>query len=518
MKARFFTWIALVAILALSLPLASQAQSTLVIGRGADANSLDPAEGQSFEAIKMSDWMFDGLVRFEGNSHDIGPALATSWDTSKDGKVWTFHLRKGVKFHDGTPFNADAVVFSLERQRDKSSPYYSKFFARYPAKFSAIEVTRKVDDYTVQLVLKNPDPALLVNLAFYVGYIVSPTAVKNDKEGFRTHPVGTGYYKFVRWVKDDLIEMEANKDYWDGAPKIGRVIVKVIPDNDVRLLALQKGEIQLAYGIDYTHFSDVEKDPNLDLSVTSTLGISLISMNMDMKPFDNPKVREAMNYAVNRQRIFQTVFYGKGEIANQILPPNWFGHNPSIKGFPYDPEKAKKLLAEAGFPNGFKTDLISWVNPRPYNPSPRDTVALVKSDLAKVGVDVDIKMMNWTTFLGERSKSGYGMTMAGWVSGTLDPDGIVYPLLHSKFIRNIDLINWSHWRSAEGDKLMEEARSTYDRKTRDKLYQEVAVLADKDVPALYLAHPITAVAFRKNLKNVFIHESNWVPLLHAEFK
>ena len=509
---RFMGLIALAAGLALALALPAAAGGTLVVGRGADVNSLDPPESQSFEAIKCADWSFDGLVRFEGDTHKIGPALATSWEVSQDGLTWTFKLRKGVKFHDGTPFNADAVVFSFERQRDPKHPYYGKYFSRWGAKFGSIKQTKKVDDHTVQLILSEPSPTLLVNLAFYIGYIVSPTAVKKDKEGFRKNPVGTGYFKFVKWVKDDYIEYVANKDYWDGPPKMDRLIVKVIPDNEVRLLALKKGEIHFAYGIPYPHFEGIQKAPDLKLYSTTTLGISWVAMNCAEKPFDNLKVRQAIQYAIDRDRIFKNVFYGLGSQAKECIPPNWWGYNPKIPKPAYDPAKAKKLLAEAGFPNGFKTDLISWTNPRPYNPSPGDTAALIKSDLQKIGVDVEIKMMRWNSFRNARGKGGYGMTMAGWISGTLDPDGIIYPLFHSSFIRKIDSINWAFWRNAKADKLLEEARAIYDQNKRDKLYQEVATLIDNDAPALFFAHPVAAIVARSNVQNIFIHDSHWVPL------
>jgi len=517
----FFTVFALAAFLLASgamIPCPASAGGTIIVGRGADANSLDPPEGQSFEAIKCSDWSFDGLVRFDGNTQKIVPALATSWDISDDGLVWTFKLRKGVKFHDGTPFNADAVVFSFERQRNKSHPYYQKTFARWGAKFAQVKLTKKIDDYTVQIILKKPAPAMLVNLPFYIGYIVSPTAVKKDKEGFRNHPVGTGYFKFVKWVKDDYIEYEANKDYWDGPPKVDRLIVKVIPDNEVRLLALKKGEIHFAYGIDYTHFADIEKNPNIKLYNTTTLGIQCIAMNAQKKPFDDVRVRRALNYAINTKRIFQTVFYGYGLKAKQVIPPGWLGHNPDIPDYEYNPEKAKKLLAEAGYPNGFKTDIISWTNPRPYCPAPRDEVTLVKSDLKKIGIDVDIKMMRWNTFRATRGKGEYGMTMGGWISGTLDPDGILYPLYHSKFIRKLDAINWARWSTKESDKSLEKARATYDEKVRDELYKKVAMEIYKGAPDVFIAHPIASIAARSDLKNIFIHPSHWVPLHNVYFE
>lgn len=490
----------------------SATAGTLVVGRGSDANSLDPAEATSFEAIKVADWAFDGLVRFNGNSHEIVPALAESWEISEDGLQWTFKLRKGVKFHDGTDMNADAVVFSFERQRDKDHPYWNKRFARWSAKFGTIKLTEKVDDYTVRINLKTPAPALLVNLALYIGYVVSPTAVKMDKESFRQNPVGTGYFKFVKWEKDDFIEYEANKDYWEGPPKEDRLIVKIIPDNEVRLLALKKGEINMAYGIPYPHFKGIEADKNLTLNTTTTLGISYLGMNMEKKPFDDLKVRQAVNHAINKKRLFQTVFYGFGEQAKQTIPSSWWGHNKDIPAFEYNPEKAKKLLAEAGYPDGFTTDLISWTNPRPYCPAPRDMVALVKSDLEKVGIKVDIKMMRWKTFRDIRGKGNYQMTMAGWISGTLDPDGILYALFHSRYARAENSLNLSRIKDPVIDKLLQDARSTYDHEERNRLYQEAAAKLNEQSPSVFVTHPVAVLVSRSNVKNLFIHDSHWVPL------
>jgi peptide/nickel transport system substrate-binding protein len=293
---------------------------------------------------------------------------------------------------------------------------------------------------------------------------------------------------------------------------VDRLIVKVIPDNEVRLLALRKGDIHFAYGIDYQHFDSIKNSKDLKLHTTTTLGISFLALNCEEKPFDNLKVRQAMNHAINRERIFKNVFYGYGAKADQPIPPHWWGHNPKVPPYEYNPEKAKKLLAEAGYPNGFKTDLLTWNNPRPYCPSPRDFVSLVKSDAKRVGVEMDIKMMNWNAFLEARGKGGYGTVLSGWVSGTLDPDGIIYPLFDSKYIRKIDAINWARWRNPQADKSMAEARMTYDQNKRNELYQKVAMEIHKDSPAVFVAHPVVALAYRNNVKNIFIHDSHWVPL------
>ena len=488
------------------------AADTLIVGRGVDANSLDPGECQNFDAILSVDHAFDGLVRYDGNSLNIVPALAVSWTMSEDGKTWIFKLRPGVKFHDGTPFNAEAVVFSLERQRDKSHPYYSKYFTRWTTKLDNVLKTEALDEMTVQITLKEPTPSLLANLSFYTGYIVSPTAVKNDKEGFRNKPVGTGYYKVNKWVKDEYIEYEANPDYWDGPPKAQKLILRVIPDNQIRLLALEKGDIHAAYNLDVSTYDAIKQNKDLELHTSISLGSMFMSLNAQKKPFDNLKVRQAVLHAIDRNRLFNIVFYGYGEFANQTLPSHWYGHNSNVKSLSHDPAKAKKLLAEAGFPNGFKVNLIAFTGARPYCPSPRDFVTLIKSDLARVGIDVDIQIMNWGTFREARDKGEYDMTLGGYIAGTLDPDGLLYVLEHSKFIRNLDRGNYPNYNNPEIDALLDAARATYDEKERDALYKKVAALIDEASVNVFVVHPMNALAARKNVKNLFIHGSTWVPL------
>ena len=267
----------------------------------------------------------------------------------------------------------------------------------------------------------------------------------------------------------------------------------------------------------FPQFNAVDADPALTLHQSSTLGISFMALNTEQKPFDDIRVRQAVNHAINRDRIFKTVFFGRGEIANQVIPSNWWGHSKDATTYEYDLEKAKKLLAEAGVGDGFKTKLTSWTNPRPYLPAPRDAVSLIKADLAKVGIDVEVQTMKWSTFRQSRGKGEYGMTMGGWISGTLDPDGIVYALFHSRYIREKDALNWARYRNEKIDMALEKARGIYDQDARNPLYQEVANQITSDATAVFFAHPITAIATRANLKNVFIHDSNWVPLHEAEF-
>jgi peptide/nickel transport system substrate-binding protein len=226
-------------------------------------------------------------------------------------------------------------------------------------------------------------------------------------------------------------------------------------------------------------------------------------------PLTNLKVRQALQYAVNEDRLFKTIFYGYGEKAKQCVPSTWWGHNPSIPAYEYNPERAKKLLAEAGYPNGFKITFLGFTDPRPYCPAPTDYVTLVKSDLEKIGVKVDIRMMLWNSYRAERVKGNFDLCLAGYSSGTQDTDALVYAMFHSS---RTGLENIARLRSPIVDRLLDEGRSIYDTDKRAKIYQQLASEIHKISPWLMSVHPIVSLAARSEVKNIFIHGSTWVPL------
>ncbi|MEN3186783.1 MAG: ABC transporter substrate-binding protein, partial [Atribacterota bacterium] len=264
---------------------------TLVFGSAGDAARLDPADVTDGISITRTDAMFEGLLRYQEGSTEIEPCLAESWEVSEDGLTFTFHLRKGVKFHDGTDFNADAVVYSYKRQFDPNHPFYQYGeWAYWKWMFNYVKDVEKVDDYTVKIILSQPNASFLTSMAMFTVAVVSPTACEKYGADFFKNPVGTGPFKFVEWVKDDHITVEAFDDYWGGRPYLDRVIFRVIPDPSVRLLELEKGTIDC---VEYPSPDDLERiksNPDLVLLETAGINVGYLAMNVgeDTPGFEKP--------------------------------------------------------------------------------------------------------------------------------------------------------------------------------------------------------------------------------------
>jgi len=322
-------------------------QKVLVYARGADSLSLDPALIDDGESAKVIENIYDTLVTFEPGTTKIKPALATDWKISDDGLVYTFYLRKGVKFHDGTPFNADAVVASIGRQVGQNAtadmPYAS-------FTFGDVDKVEKVDDYTVKITLKEPNAPFLLNLAMGpAAPIVSPTALKKYGADFGHHPVGTGPFIFEKWDPDQQIVLKANPNYWGGKPKVDEVIFKVTKDNTVRAQELLAGSVDIIDGIDPADVDSLKNSPDINFLSGPGMNINYLAFRVDRPPFDNPKVRQAVSMAIDRQAIVDSLYKGIAVVANGPLPPGMLGYDPNLKPYEYNPAEAKKLLAEAGY-------------------------------------------------------------------------------------------------------------------------------------------------------------------------
>jgi peptide/nickel transport system substrate-binding protein len=481
---------------------------TLVYARGYDSLSLDPGMATNGEDIKIGDWVFDGLVRFDGPTTKIAPALAESWQISEDGLSWTFKLRKGVTFHDGSPFNAQAVKTSFDRQFVKTHPSYSSRHLRFASKFGAMTGIEVVDDNTVLMRFKNAQPALLKNLAIYTGYIASPAVIAGGPDAMQENPVGTGPFKFVRWVKNDFIELARNENYWGEKPKVEKLIVRVIPENDVRLLALQKGEVHLTDDVPFNRIADLNKSGPVKVDVIDAIAYSALQMNAESPKLKDVRIRKAIQMAINRERIFNIMFFKLGQLDQQGMPKGEIGHSSTVTTYPYDPAKAKALLAEAGA-TGLTINLIAFSNPRPFFPSPSDGVAVIKADLAAIGVTANIQMAVWADWLAKRQKGEFDMTVSGWYAGTVDPEGLLYPTFHSKFIGGD---NTSRLASKVVDSNIEKALATYDDEERKKYYSAAMDAISEEAVAIFLAHPIYSTGRRQEVSGVFRNPANQVIL------
>lgn len=485
---------------------------TFIFGRGGDSVGLDPALEEDGESFKVCDNIYDTLVQYEDGSTDLEPGLAEKWESSEDGLTWTFYLRKGVKFHDGTPFNADAVLFSLNRQHDKTHPFHnvSGSYVYWVATGLAeiVDKITAIDDFTIQITLKTAYAPFIYTIAITPFAIVSPTAVEKWGDEYFNNPVGTGPFKFSRWDKKDKIVLIANDDYWGGRPNLDRVVFRSIPDNAIRLIELQQGGLHAMEFPNPDDLQQIEKDDTLHLLTQPGMNIGYLAMNFDKPPLDNQKVRLAINHAINKTAIIEHLYQGLGMPAKNPIPPTLWSYDDTIQDYAYNPELAKKLLEEAGFPNGFETTLWALPVPRPYIPDGRALAEVIQSDLRKIGIETKIVTYDWGTYL-EKTKNGeHDMAMLGWSADLGDPDNFFYFLL-SKSSAEKPAGNIAFYRSDEMQNVLEKARATSDKDERDALYKEAQRIFHKDVPWVPLAHAKQILVINKRVKNLKLQPLNW---------
>jgi len=471
--------------------------------------------GTTFDASSKT--IFNRLVEFELGTTKVIPALAESWSISEDGLVYTFNLRKNVPFHTTTDFtptrmlNADDVVFSFDRQGNKENPYHKVSGASYEyydamSMGSLIKEIKKVDDYTVQFVLNQPEAPFLSNLAMDFASIFSAEQAKVflDKgmaEQFDNFPSGTGPFALQQYQKDSIIRYAGNADYWDGKPAIDRLVFAITPDASVRFAKLQNNECQV---MAYPNPSDremMEKDPNINLLTQEGLNVGYLAFNVKKKPFDDVRVRQALNMAVNKPAIIEAVFNGSGKAATNPLPPTMWSYNEAVKDYPFDLVKAKALLAEAGYPDGFETNIWAMPVQRPYNPNARRMAEIMQADWAKLGVKAKVVTYEWGEYLKRSSKGEHDSVLLGWTGDNGDPDNFLAVLLGCDAVGGA---NRSMWCDAEFDKLIKDAKVTSDPAVRTDLYEKAQVIFKKQAPWATIAHSVVFEPVRKEVKGYII--------------
>jgi ABC-type transport system substrate-binding protein len=464
----------------------------LIFGRSGDSVGLDPARETDGESFYAAEQIFDNLVEFKNGTTEVQPALAKSWEISDDGLEFIFHLEEGVKFHDGTPFNADAAVFSLARQFKEDHPYYDlgpwKYWG-YMDMSNIVEDVVAVDEYTVKMTLKKREAPFLANLAMDFAAMVSPAAFEKYGEDFKSNPVGTGPFTFVSWKKDDSIIVERNEDYWRQPAYLDRLILRVIPDATARYLALQKGEIDVMDFPSPEDIAEMKADPEIKVIQQAGLNVGYLALNCEKEPFDNKLVRQAMNYAINKDEIITAVFGDAGTPAKNPLPPTMWSYNDDIEEYPYDPAKAKELLAEAGYPDGFSTDLWAMPVSRPYFPDGRKVAEIMQAQLKEVGIDAEIVSYEWGTYLDKTDTGEHSSALLGWTGDNGDPDNFLFVLL-SIAAAEVPAGNIAFWKNEEFNNLILEAKETFDRDERTELYEQAQVIFHEEAPWIPVAHSV----------------------------
>jgi len=487
MKAKIYPLAIVLMGLLVSGPLLAAPKDTILIAQGTDPTTLDPQDHFEMPAFCVLINIYETLL-VRSDDMKIQPLLATSWKIIND-TTWEFSLRKGVKFHNGEEFNAAAVKFSLERINDPKNKLKQTTLQ------GILDRVEVIDDYTIRIITKKPYPYLDAQLC-HIGAIMPPKYVQEKgKNHIIGNPVGTGPYKFVRWVKDDHLVLEANENHWKGAPKIKKVIFRPIPEATTRVAGLQTQELDLIVNIP-PHLSRV-MDWKERSVVAKIPGARIIYMGFDTLhggPVGDKKVRQAIAQGIDVDTIIKKILEGNGVRLGMPLTKYHFGYAPDVKPYLYRPEKARQLLAEAGYPLGFDLTIHS---PSGRYLNDKEVAEAVAGDLQKIGINAKVKIVEWGTYMNMTYNRKAGPSyLLGWGGATMDADGTFFPLLRTDQIL-------SHYSNPSLDDLIEQGRSTMDKAKRLKIYSEACRIVKEEVPFAFMYEQIDLYGVSARL--------NWAP-------
>lgn len=485
---------------------AQAGRDVVVIGMEAEPPGLDPGQALGLHTLRVTHEIFETLVNTPDDSTDIVPGLAESWQVSPDGLAWTFKLRKGVRFHDGTPLDAAAVKFTFDRIIDPSHPHAKSgkwsFVVGYLSSVKSVDI---VDPATVRLHLKYPTSSLLALLALPNCAIVSPTAFSKAPAEFNFQPVGSARYKFDTWERGSRLVLKRYEDYWGVKGKPQTLVYRGIPEASGRVTELLTGGVDLILPIPPDFVARLEKTAGVTVHRKTGLTVWYVGFNVDKKPFTDRRVRQALNHAVNKDAIVRDILKGTGIPAIGPLLPGTWAYEPNVKKYGYEPATARRLLAEAGYPNGFEVDF--WV---PESGSgmqaPVEMATVIQANLAAVGVKASLKTFEWGSYLGKVRADAPAMFAFSWFLKSEDPDLSLYPLFYSK---NTPLPNRSNYANPEVDQLLLQARQVSEQPRRAELYRRAQRMIVEDAPWVFVDHEVQVVATRANLKGFKLHPSGF---------
>ncbi|HYD66383.1 ABC transporter substrate-binding protein [Azospirillum sp.] len=499
---------------ALALAAPAQAAKTLVFCSEGSPENFNPQINTTSTSFDVALPVYNNLVQFEYGGTKVMPGLAESWTVSSDGLVYTFKLRQGVKWHSSNDFkptrdfNADDVLFSFNRMWKEDHPFHKVSGGGYdyfkdmgmPDLLKSIE---KVDDHTVVFTLNKVEAPFVANLGMPFAAILSAEygdalLKKKTPERIDQVPVGTGPFQFVTYQKDAVVRYKTNEAYWGGKAPIDNLVFAITTDPAVRQAKLKAGECHI---VPFPNPADVEalkKDPTLTVMEQEGLNIGYLAFNVTKKPMDDARVRRALNMAVDKKAIVDAVYQGAGVPAKNPIPPTMWSYNDAIEDYPYDPEKAKKLLAEAGHPNGFETDLWAMPVQRSYNPNAKRMAEMMQADLAKIGVKAKIVQYEWGEYRKRLQGGDHQAGLFGWVGDNGDPDNFLHTLLGCDAAR-AGGSNVAKWCNKEYDDLVVQAKRTNDIGARTKLYEQAQVIFKEEAPWLTIAHSVVHMVMSKNV-------------------
>jgi len=496
------------------LALAPASAKTLVYCSEGSPENFSPSintTGTSFDALSP---IYSRLVEFERGGTAVVPGLAERWTVTPDGKEYTFFLRKGVKWHSNKNFkptrdmNADDIIFAIERQWKESHPYFKVTSSNHSyfmgmGMDKQIKSVDKIDAMTLKITLNKPEAPFLSGWAMeYAGIqskeyadamLKAGTPEKIDQE-----PIGTGPFYLVQYQKDAVIRYKAFPEFYAGKAKIDDLVYAITTDASVRWAKLQKGECHIMPYPNPADLDAMRKDPKISVLEQPGLNVGYLAYNTTKKPFDDVRVRKAINMAINKQAIIDAVYLSTGVAAKNPIPPTQWSYNDAIKDDAFDPAAAQKLLAAAGLPNGFTTDLWAMPVQRPYNPNAKRIAELMQADLAKIGVKAEIKSFEWGEYRKRLQAGEHQMGMLGWTGDNGDPDNFLHTLLGCDAAKPGGS-NVAKFCFQPFEDLVLKAKTITDPTARGKLYEQAQVIFKEQAPWFTIAHAVQLKPVRKEV-------------------
>lgn len=477
--------------LALGAPASAQVRGgTVRIGMDADNTTMDPHRSTAAVDRQVYNNVYGKLVDIDAK-FGLVPQLAQSWEIKNAGLTYVFKLRRGVKFHDGSDFDADIVKWNFDRMRDPAlaSPRRSEI--------APVKDVKVVDTHTVEITLSTPFAPFLTVLTDRAGMMVSRAAVERLKDDFARQPVGTGPFQFVEWVKDDHLTLKRFDGYWaKGLPYLDEIVYRPIPDSSVRFTAMRTGQIDFMHQIHPKDVASAKGERSLRVSEIPSLWWQAIHLNNQLAPFNNRALRQALWYAVDRSVIQRVAYFGSGAPAWSPFPPSMWAQDRDFTDWRRDVAKAKAKLAEGGAPSGFAFTIKGW-----NQPTQIQELQIVQAQLKDIGVDMKIELLEFGKLLADLNGHNFVALRLGW-SGRPDPDGNAHAFLHSK-----GGLNRVRYSNPKMDELLDQARTEADQGKRKALYGQVTRLAAEDAPFIWLHHDAEVKVWTEHLKG-FEHISD----------